>query len=446
MECYFCSQMNEENHFEKNHGVEFIIFNQNVDILVENSKKYSDTRLHNYLSMIKKFASNLENYSKSYEVKKFSLALVMAQECIINLLCSQLNMQVDNGKKIEQRLTEILVTVPECFVANYLLDAKQIINSNLSNTKFDFGIMDTIIIMLKLALQEINPCRISESILGSATKKKNNDVYSSSPDNIPTSYDEKKIKYEKGEQEHIPQKLSDDCLEKEKQNRMPLKRHWVSNYEKEKQDHIPQKPSDDCCEKEKQDCTSDKSCENCNEKQNCTSHKPSGNCHEKEKQDRPPLKRRKDNGYEKEKQDCTSQKPCGNCHEKQNRHRDNSYEKEKQDCTSQKPHENSDHITVKYVDSYDDCYESHPIRGKGKTFQQDAHRYGEIFPATNYNINSYDDNYKTIMCKNYRNGYCHMGDQCGFAHGLNDLRYRMCKYAARGNKCLRKDCHFFHGM
>jgi len=405
--------MNEENHFEKNHGVEFIIFNQNVNILVENSKKYSDTRLHNYLNMVKKFSSNLDNYSKSYEVKKFLLALVMAQECIVNLLCSQLNMQVDNGKKIEQRLTEILVSVPECFVANYLLDAKQIINGNLSNTKFDLGTMDTIIIMLKLALQEINPCGISKSILGSDTKKKNDEVDLSSPDNIPTSYDERKIKYEKGKQDcnddcrekekqdHVPQKSNDNCCEK--QNRIPLKRHWVNNYEKEKQD-----------------CASHEPCGNCHEKQDCASHEPCGNCHEKEKQDHQPLKRR----------------------------RANSYGKKKHDNTSQKPHENSDHIMVKYVDSYGDCYESHPFRGKEKTFQhnKDTHRYGEIFPATNYNINSYDDNYKTIMCKNYRNGRCHMGDQCGFAHGLNDLRYRMCKYAAKGNKCPRKDCHFFHGM
>ena len=47
--------------------------------------------------------------------------------------------------------------------------------------------------------------------------------------------------------------------------------------------------------------------------------------------------------------------------------------------------------------------------------------------------------YKTTICRNWQQGYCKRGDQCGFAHGNEELRQPpVCKYWKTGD-CKKGD-------
>lgn len=53
--------------------------------------------------------------------------------------------------------------------------------------------------------------------------------------------------------------------------------------------------------------------------------------------------------------------------------------------------------------------------------------------------------YKVTLCRHWRTkGYCLLGNDCSFAHGLNDLHANVCKFYARGNCMNGKKCKFLH--
>lgn len=356
MNCPFCLQSGEKDHFETIHQIEFTIFNQNIDILVENAKNYPDTRLHNYLNIVKKFASDLNNYSQLYQIKKFSLAIIMAQECIVNSLCSKLAIQIDNTKKLDQKLKEILTIVPHCLVANYLLDIKQTIDANILNNKFDLATMDTIIITLKLVLQELD---FTEKQEPDSTEKQEPDCNFENEKKRKHECDKEKVKIEKKRRLDSSQELVNPEKNNQETNILEIRE---SDSHQQKQQGENQHKNDHLIDQE----VNTQAVDNL--------------------QMSPPFIMRSNDNK--------------SCHK--------------------------------------------PDEGIISIHKQLNRKSSRIFPTTNYNINTPGDIYKTKLCAHYTNGICYRGNKCHFAHGLEDLHYRVCKYAYENKICPRKDCYYLH--
>ena len=271
----------------------------------------------------------------------------MAQECIVNSLCSKLAIQIDNTKKLDQRLKEILTIVPHCLVANYLLDIKQTIDANILNDKFDLSTMDMIIITLKLVLQELD-----------STEKQEPDCNFENEKKRKHKCDEEKVKIEK----------------------------------KRKLDSSPEVIN------------------------------PEKNDHET-------------NTLEIRESDSQQQKPHG-----ENQHKNDHLIDQEADTQAV----DNLQMSPSFVVPSSNESRREPDEGIISIRKQLNRKPRHIFSPTNYNINAPGDIYKTKLCAHYTNGICYKGNKCHFAHGLEDLHYRVCKYAYENKICPRKDCYYLH--